>query len=452
MAERKKTLLQDQWSSKLGFILAATGAAVGLGNIWRFPYMAGMNGGSAFVILYIFFVLVIGIPIMIAEFIIGRHARQDPVDALAHTAVENHHSRHWGWLGWWGALGLILVLSFYSVVSGWSIAYIFKSLGDTFNNLTPTEINATWSNFLANPWQLLFWHTLFISMTIGVIMAGVQQGLERSTKLMMPALYLILFGLVFYACHIGDAKAAVSFLFRFDVDKITGSVVIAALGHAFFTLALGAGALLTYGAYIPRKVKIINSVFIIVGLDVLVAVLSGLAIFPLVFQHHLPPQSGPGLMFQTLPISFAGMEFGHLIGASFFLLLLFAAWTSSINIAEPLIVILMNRLKLTRFKAALLVGIVAWTLGIGSLLSFNLWQHVHILGNDTVFDIATNLPTNIILPLGGCGFAIFAGWIMSRQSTNFEINSLPLVYESWRFLIRFLAPIGVILIFIGAYW
>ncbi|OGO92772.1 MAG: transporter [Coxiella sp. RIFCSPHIGHO2_12_FULL_42_15] len=448
---KEKRLLQDQWSSKLGFILAATGAAVGLGNIWRFPYMAGTHGGSAFVLLYVVFVLIIGIPIMLAEFLIGRHARQDPVDALRDTAVENHHSRHWGLLGWWGALGLVLVLSFYSVVSGWSIAYIFKSISGSFNNLDPNAIHTVWQQFLANPWQLLLWHTVFMILTMGVIIAGVQQGLERSTKLMMPALYIILFSLVIYACDVGHCREAFRFLFKFDHDKITGSVVIAALGHAFFTLALGAGALLTYGAYIPRKVKLVNSVFIIVGLDVLVAVLSGMAIFPLVFAYHLPPTAGPGLMFETLPISFAHMHLGGLIGALFFLLLLFAAWTSSINIAEPLIVILMNRLTLSRAKSVVIVGSIAWVLGIGSLLSFNVWQNVRLFSNDTVFDIATNLPTNILLPLGGLGFAIFAGWVMSRHLTEFELSTYPKVYSIWRCLIRYIAPMGVICIFVSAY-
>lgn len=452
MTSGKPKLLQDQWSSKLGFILAATGAAVGLGNIWRFPYIAGMNGGSAFVLLYVFFVLIIGIPIMLAEFLIGRYARRDPVEALRHIASENHHSPRWGWLGLWGGLALLMVLAFYSVVSGWSIAYLWKCLHGDFVGQSPAQIHALWTHFLANPWQLLVWHTLFMCLTMGVIIAGVQQGLERGTKLMMPMLYIILFSLVLYACKTGDARQALHFLFDFAPQKISGSVVIAALGHAFFTLALGAGALLTYGAYIPKQVRLVNSVFIVVGLDVLVAVLSGLAIFPLVFSLHLPASSGPGLMFEVLPISFAHAQGGIVIGSLFFLLLLFAAWTSSINIAEPLIVMLMQRLQCTRLRAAGLIGIAAWALGIVSVLSFNVWQSVKLFGEENLFDLMTNLPTNILLPIGGAGFALFAGWIMRRQQTQTELNTFPSLYQLWRFLIRYVAPVGVLFILIGAYW
>ncbi len=450
MAQKKVTLLQDQWSSKWAFILAATGAAVGLGNIWRFPYMAGMNGGSAFVLLYLVFVIGMGLPIMIAEFVIGRRARQNPVDALATLAQEEKHTRHWGMLGWWGALGLLLTLSFYSVVSGWSIYYLFHAFSGSFANANPTQISHTWTAFLSNPWKLLGFHSLFMCLTIGVIIAGVQQGLERATKLMMPALYLILIALVIFAAHEGDFGKAFHFLFDFHLDKINTTIVIAAMGHAFFTLALGAGAMLTYGAYIPKRVQLVRSVFIVAGLDVLVAVLSGLAIFPIVFAFHLAPQSGPGLMFETLPITFAHISWGSFVGGLFFILLLFAAWTSSINIAEPLIVIAMNRLKLTRAKSALLIGFLAWFFGIGSVLSFNLWQKVKLFGHYTVFDIATNVPTDIILPLGGFGFAVFAGWVMSRRKTQEEVATYSPVYKIWRFLVRYVAPIAILIVFISS--
>ncbi len=452
MAKHETHLLQDQWSSKLGFILAATGAAVGLGNIWRFPYMAGKHGGSAFVILYLVFVLVIGLPIMVSEFVIGRHARKNPVDALSTIAVENNRSKKWGFLGWWGAFGLLLTLSFYSVVSGWSIAYLIQSFSGTFNHMNAPGVAQYWQHFLSSPWRLLGFHTLFMCLTMSVITLGVQQGLERATKLMMPALYAILFGLVIYAAFEGDFARAFKFLFDFHIDKITPSVVIAALGHAFFTLALGAGALLMYGAYVPKRVHLVNSVFIIAGLDVLVAILSGLAIFPIVFKFHLSPASGPGLMFVTLPISFSHMQFGAFIGGLFFVLLLFAAWTSSINIAEPLIVIAMDRFNIKRGYAAILVGALAWFLGIGSVLSFNVWKNVHLFGHLNLFDIATNVPTDIILPIGGIGFAIFAGWIMSRRSTTDEVNTRPAIYSIWRFLIRYVAPIGVLCVFVSVFF
>ena len=442
--------LNDQWSSRWGFILATTGAAVGLGNVWRFPYMAGTHGGSAFVLVYLICVAFIGLPIMMAEILIGRRARQNSISALQSLAKESGHRQQWGALGWWGALALLMVLSFYSVVSGWSIAYLFRTIHRGFAGLSDHQIIHTWQNFLADPWQLIGWQTLFLCLTISVVIRGVQQGIEKATRWMMPALYLILILLVCYAAKAGNFKQAFHFLFAFHIEKITPSIVVAAMGHAFFTLALGAGAMLTYGAYVPERINIANAVWIVALLDVLVAVLSGLAIFPLVFAHHLAPNSGPGLMFVTLPIAFSHIPGGALVGGLFFLLLLFAAWTASLNLTEPMVVILMNRLKLSRCKAALLVGALAWGLGIGSALSFNVWQQVKLLHHFTVFDIATNLPTDIILPLGGLGFALFAGWVMKKKFTQQEIH--PRIYPLWRFLIRYIAPVAIIVIFMSVFF
>lgn len=446
----KKPILQDQWSSKWAFILATTGAAVGLGNIWRFPYMAGSDGGSAFTLVYLICVVVIGLPIMIAEILIGRRARQNPVDALATLAEESNRSTQWKWLGWLGALALLLVLSFYSVVAGWSIAYLIQSFSGRFNDLSAPQVTQVWQHFLASPWRLLGWHTLFMALTIGVIVRGVQQGLEKATKIMMPLLYLILFILVFYASFTGDFKQAFHFLFDFNIHKITPTVIIGAMGHAFFTLALGGGAMLTYGAYVPKKVSLGQSVLIVAALDVLVAVLAGLAIFPIVFAYHLPPTAGPGLMFESLPITFAHIHGGSIVGGLFFVLLLFAAWTSSINLAEPLVIILMRRLNLKRTPAALIIGLLAWFIGIGSVLSFNVWQHVKLFGKFTAFSIATNLPTDILLPLGGLGFAIFTGWVMKQAYTREEVSAN--IYKLWHFLVRYIAPTGILIVFITSIW
>lgn len=450
MSKHHDAVVHEQWSSKWAFILAATGAAVGLGNVWRFPYMAGTHGGSAFVVLYLVCVAVIGLPIMIAEILIGRRAKSNPVTALAQLAHESNQSMHWGFLGWWGALALLLVLSFYSMVSGWSIAYLVHTVFVGFKGESTLSITHHWQHFLSSPWQLIGWHTLFMALTIAVIIRGVASGLEKATKFMMPALYLILIFLVIYAAKIGDFKHAFHFLFDFHFEKITPRIIIAAMGHAFFTLALGAGAMLTYGAYVPKKVNIANTVVIVAFLDVLVAILSGLAIFPLVFAYHLAPNSGPGLMYVTLPIAFAHIPFGSGAGALFFLLLLFAAWTSSINLAEPMVIILQNKLKLTRTQSAILVGSLAWVIGIGSALSFNVWKHIKLFHQFTIFDIATSLPTDIILPIGGLGFAIFAGYIMKRRYTEKEVN--PKIYKVWRFLVRTIAPAAIILVFASGFF
>jgi len=446
MKESRNTLIKTQWSSKWAFILAATGAAVGLGNVWRFPYMAGTNGGSAFVILYLACVLLIGLPIMISEILIGRQSRQDAVSALENLAAQCHHKKSWKWLGWWGAVALILVLSFYSVVSGWSIAYFFRALNGHFAGLTAEAIEQNWQYFLSNPWRLIAWHTLFMSLTIGVTVKGVQDGLERTTKYLTPTLFLILFILVAYAGLEGAFRHTLHFLFDFKIEKITPAIIIAAMGHAFLTLALGGGAMLTYGAYVPKRVNLAFSVSIVALLDLLVATLSGLAIFPLVFAYHIAPTSGPGLMFVALPLAFAHIPAGAIIGALFFLLLLFAAWTSSINLAEAPTVILMNRFNMSRKKSALMIGGIAWFIGLGSALSFNVWRNVKLFHQFTLFDLATNIPTDLLLPIGGLGFSIFAGWVMTKKMSQQEVS--PGIYRIWLLLTRYWVPIAIILIFI----
>jgi len=275
MKENSKQQLKDQWSSKWAFILAATGAAVGLGNVWRFPYMAGSNGGSAFVLVYLLCVIVIGLPIMVAEILIGRRAKQNPVSALETLAKESGHTKKWGLLGWWGALALLLVLSFYSVVSGWSIAYLFRSVSGTFSGMNPTQIENFWQGFLANPWQLLAWHTVFMSLTIGVIVRGVKEGLEKATKFMMPALYVILLVLVIYAAMEGDFRQAVHFLFDFKIAKITPIIVVAAMGVGGSFAFVGA-------LYLGRTWFSVLIFPMIVGLTEAMAGLSQVGLLPLI--------------------------------------------------------------------------------------------------------------------------------------------------------------------------
>lgn len=447
-----KTTRREHWSSRIGFILAATGAAVGLGNIWKFPYMAGDHGGSAFVLIYLFSVALIGIPLMLAEMIIGRRGQANPVNALHRLSIEAKHSPHWELIGWVGAITLLLVLSFYSVVAGWSIAYMIKTWLGLFNNQTDQQITIIWHEFLRNPWQLMLWHALFMIMTLAVVERGVQAGLEKASKLMMPALFIILVILDFYGYVNGNFPAAFHFLFAFKLHAITLGVVISALGHAFFTLAIGAGCMLVYGSYLTRDIKLGGAVLTIVILDVLVAILAGLAMFSIVFGHHLTPENGPGLMFQVLPIAFATMNSGQLFGGLFFVLLLFAAWTSSISIAEPLVILLIERHNFTRLNAALIVGGLAWLLGLFSLFSFNIWQNLKILGHWTVFCAITDLSTNILLPLGGLGFAVFAGWIMPPETMKQELNAGHFLFKMWLFSVRFLAPLGIVTILLSSYF
>lgn len=444
--------LTARWSSRWTFILATTGAAVGLGNIWRFPYMAGSNGGSAFLIVYLTCIVLFGLPILAAEIIIGRHARSNPVDALKTISIENNTSKKWQALGWWGITSLVLILSFYSVVSGWSIAYFVKSISGVFNYMNAEQVGDTWGKFLSEPGKLLLWHSLFMLFTICIVIKGVSKGLEKATNFMMPLLYLILISLVIFACSTGATQQAVKFLFAFNYHQITPSIIIAAMGHAFFTLAVGAGAMLTYGAYAPKNINIISSILIVALLDILVAILSGLAIFPIVFAYHLEPTSGPGLMFVTLPISFANMHHGSLISAGFFLLLFFASLTSSINLAEPIVITLQSKLNLSRKTASIITGVLAWGVGITSLLSFNLWQNIKFL-NQTPFDLISNAATDIFLPIGGLGFAIIAGYILKKNITQEELSgSGKFIYALWRVLIRYVVPVGITIIFLDVFF
>jgi NSS family neurotransmitter:Na+ symporter len=437
---------KPQWSSDWAFIIAATGAAVGLGNIWRFPYMAGTHGGSAFVMLYLLCVLLIGLPIMMAEILIGRRAQANPITALSTLATESQRTRAWRAVGLWGGIALVLILAFYSVVAGWSVAYLVRALTHPLADRTTTAVTHTWQALTHSARHMVLWHSVFMLSTIYVVAKGVKKGLERTTRCVMPLLYLILFSLVAYSLYFGDAQSAVHFLFDFKWQAVTASTVIAAMGHAFFTLALGVGAMLAYGAYAPRSTHLVKAVALIALLDILVAFLSGLAIFPLVFAHHLSPGSGPGLMFLSLPIAFAHMPFGAAVAILFFLLLLCAAWTSSINLAEPVVMMLMDFCHLKRPQAAALVGLLSWSIGLISAFSFNLWQHVR-WGHYSLFDLATNIPTDLFLPLGGLGFSLFAGWVMRTQYTQQEIPKP--YYRLWQFLIRYLCPLAILIIFIS---
>jgi len=442
--------MQSRWSTRFAFIMAATGAAVGLGNIWKFPYMAGENGGGAFVLLYLLFVVLVGVPTLIGEILIGRLGRENAVNTLAKLALKAKKTAYWQWLGWWGALGLVFVLSFYSVVAGWSIGYLIKIWTTGFKGFDSAfAVQTFWEDFLADPFNLLLWHTLFMLLTLGVVACGVRKGLERATKILMPGLFLVLFILMIYSLTIGNVKSAFSFLLSFKFTAIKASTALYALGHAFFTLALGAGAMLIYGAYLPKETRIGSSVCIVAGLDILVALFAGLSIFSIVFAYDLPPAGGPGLMFKVLPIAFAKMPAGQWFGGLFFLLLWFAAWASSISMAEPLVVLLSERSRFNRKEASFIVGFVCWILGILALMSFNVWKDLQILGRFNLFDAMADLTTNIILPIGGLGFAVFAGWVLKETETEQALHlKNKMLFKVWQFLIRFIAPFGILVSFI----
>lgn len=444
------TTERSLWSSRFAFIMVTAGAAVGLGNIWKFPYVAGNNGGGAFVLLYLLCTLLVGIPAMIAELLIGRHGRRNAVNTLSTIAKQAGHSTKWQGLGWLGCLTLLMVLSFYSVVSGWSIAYLYFAIKGTFVNIGAVEIVQLWDNLLASPMILIAWHSAFMFLTMIVVALGVNAGIEKASKWMMPALLIILLLLVLYAAIVGDFAKALHFLFSFKIEALNSQAVINAMGQAFFSLATGAGAILIYGSYLSKNTNMVETVLIISVINVMVAILAGLAIFPIVFSYGLEPASGPGLMFQVLPIAFSQMPGSQMIAISFFTLLLFAAWTSSISMGEPLVALINERWNISRRRGAFYVGVLAWILGLLSVFSFNIWQNVKLFSRWGIFDALTDFPINIMLPIGAFLFCIFAGWVMDPKDVKAEFGeNMPKTYLAWRFAIRYLAPIGIFAVFVA---
>lgn len=440
---------KNLWSSRLNFILATTGAAVGMGSIWKFPYMAGDNGGAAFVLFYIFATFLIAVPIMCAEIVIGKIARANPIQAMKNLAIEENKTKHWGLIGLMGAIALVLVLAFYSVIGGWSIAYMVKIWSNQYANLTNLDIKVAWNNFMGNPIELLIWHSIFMFLTLWIVAKGIHKGIEKASKIMIPGLLIVLIFLMSYSAYVGDFHSAVIFLFKADFSKLTPHIMIDALGQAAFTLAIGAGCMIVYGSYVQQKTIIFNNVLIIASLTIIVSILSGLAIFPIVFEFNLPQQDGPGLMFQVLPLAFNQMPLGTFFGGLFFLMLFFAGWTSSISMAEPLVVILMEHFKITRNKASIIIGFCSWTLGIFALLSFNILSDIKIFGKYNIFSAMTDLCTNIFLPIGAFAFAIFVGWILNKSKTKeaLQIKS-NVVFNILLFLIKYISPLGILFVFL----
>lgn len=442
-------MIKQRWSSHFNFIMVTAGAAVGLGPIWKFPYMAGENGGGAFVLISALAMFLIGVPVLMGEIILGRFGRANPVATMQKLAKEHKQPKAWGLLGWWGALGLLLVLSFYSVVAGWSIAYIYKTWTLQLTGLTAPQIMQTWADFIANPWELLLWHSIFMILTLVVVARGIHKGLEQLSRYMMPGLFIVLLILMIYSSVVGEFSTAMKFLFTPDFSKITPQVVVNALGQAAFALAIGAGCMLMYGCYVPDKTKVGSDSLLVAAMLLLSSLVSGLAMFPLVFAYNLPPAGGPSLMFTVLPIAFNDMPYGIAFGGLFFLMLWFAAWTSSISMAEPLVVILNEQFKTTRKQASLIVGSIAWVIGAIAMLSFNLLEDVKIFGKYDIFTAIIDFSTNIILPVGALGFAIFSGWILSKkkvqEAMNIESNY---TFNLWLFLIRYVAPIGILAVFL----
>ncbi|MBD3658371.1 sodium-dependent transporter [Marinobacter sp.] len=441
------------WSSRLAFILAATGSAVGLGNIWKFPYITGENGGGAFVIVYLACIAVIGIPIMMAEVFIGRNGRHNPITSLRTVAERNLSSPLWRVSAIIGMLAAFVILSFYSVIGGWAAAYVGHSAMGDFRGQDAEVVGGIFGSLLASPGTLLFWHSVFMALVIVVVARGLKSGLERAVNILMPALFVLLLVAVGYATTTGHFGEAVSFLFRPDFAALSMNGVLIALGHAFFTLSLGMAIMMAYGSYLGRDVSIGRTAITVGFLDTAVALLAGLAIFPVVFANGLEAGAGPGLIFQTLPLAFGQMPLGSLFGTLFFILLVFAAWTSGISLLEPVTEWFEEKFSTSRVASAIVVGVACWALGIASILSLNEWSGFAPLGmfdkfaGKTIFDLLDFFTANIMLPLSGLLTALFVGWCVARETLQRDVVT-GTGFTLWYSLLRFVTPVAVVIVFV----
>lgn len=439
---------RSTWSSRWAFILVTIGSAVGLGNIWKFPYMAGSQGGSAFVLVYLVCVLAIGLPLLMAEILIGRRGRGNPASAILNVADEGGSSSWWGLVGWSGMLGALLILSFYSVVAGWIVEYLFQfTIGLHLESAEAAQ--SRFNGLLENPWRLVLWHSIFLCLTVGVVAKGIISGIERANRIMMPGLFLILVLLTLWGAVAGNMDAAWHFMFDFRPEALTPAVILAAVGHAFFSLSLGMGAIMAYGSYLDRDSSIASTSLWVAMAGTLVGVLAGLAIFSLTFAQGLEPGAGAGLILQTLPLAFSQMPGGQLFGVFFFLLVLFAAWTSAISLVEPFVSWLTERMGLRRSLAAWGTGLAVWLLGVGVSLSFNLWSGYTLFGLN-LFELLDFLTSRIMMPLSGLAIALFVGWSMTRERVLDEMQLSGAPFEAWYRILRYLAPLAILLVFLHA--
>ena len=453
MARFKK---HENWSSRMTFLLAAVGAAVGLGNIWKFPYITGQNGGSAFVLVYLLSIVFVALPILIAEIMLGRWGKQSPPNAMGIVAKSQGRSGSWSIVGWLGMLAAYLIATYYSVIAGWSVVYIFKNGGGNFSGQDAAAINAEFDALLASPSQLTLWHGIFMLIATFILVRGVQKGIESTVKVLMPLLFALLLAMVVYGAVEGDMPRALHFMFDFDLSAINGKVILIAVGQAFFSIGVAMGLMMGYGAYLGKEISIARSALIISGMDTAVALIAGMAIFPIVFANGLDPAEGPGLIFVSLPIAFGNVPGGLIFGTLFFILLFFAALTSVIGTLEPMIAWWEERFSMIRWKAAAMVCVSVFIFGMATVFSFNIWSEWRPLGfidrfADTgYFDLLDYLTANIMMPLGGLLLALFVGWKVKPAAIQEELNILnPRFFRAWFWLLRWVVPVSIAAIFVS---
>ncbi|MCY9005518.1 sodium-dependent transporter [Peribacillus frigoritolerans] len=438
---------QDQWTSKLGFILAAAGSAIGLGAIWKLPYMTGENGGGVFFLLFIIFTLLIGAPILIAEFTIGRNAQKDAISAYKHIAP----GKPWALIGYGGVVASIILLSFFSVVGGWIISYLARSFIGSLSNLTQEEYGNFFNTIISNPYETVIAQLLFMVFTIWVVQGGVSKGIEKANKYMMPSLFILFIILLIRSLTLDGAMEGVKFFLKPDFSALTGETILLALGQSFFALSVGVSVMVTYASYLSKKEDITKSAFSVVGLNIFISLLAGLVIFPAVFALGFSPSSGPGLVFVVLPAVFNEMALGGIFMFIFFVLLLFATLTTAFSILEIVVAAMIKGDSAKRKKASWIAGITVFLIGIPSALSFGVLSDVKIF-NLSIFDFADYLTSNIALPVGALFISLFIGFQMKRIEVQkeFETGADPgrSLFKLWYFLIRYIVPIMIILVFL----
>ncbi|MCP4700666.1 MAG: sodium-dependent transporter [Gammaproteobacteria bacterium] len=457
----------EEWSSRWTFVLAAAGSAIGLGNIWVFPYAAGKNGGGAFLLVYLLCLAVMTVPIMMAALMLGRRGRQSPINTMRLLSREEKKHPAWEILGWSCVLAGFIALSYYSVLAGWMMAYVPRVAYGMFSGIPAEQIGAEFARLTNDSERIIAWHTLFMLMTMLAVGQGVRNGVEWVIHFIVPALFVLLAVLLAYAMTTGKFPDGVYFLFNADFSRLfypdcrgpstldcTFSIegVLTAASQAFFALSLGTGAIMMYGAYLPKNVSIPTASIMVAGADTLAAILTALIIFPIMFAAQQSLAEGPRLIFTVLPLVFGELPGGALFGTLFFIMLMFAAWSSAISFLEPAVAWLMEKHGITRVRAVIWCGSLAWGLGLLTVFSFTIWKNFKPLAGRSFYSLAYDLTTYFMLPLGGLFIAVFAGWMLrdSVRRDELGMQGTDIRYKIWLIMIRYVAPIGVITVFLNA--
>ena len=441
---------RDSFGSKFGALVAMAGSAVGLGNLWRFPYLVGENGGAAFIIVYILLCFLICLPIFVSEFVIGRRSQKNAYAAFRDLSGGSA----WRWVGLFTVIVPLIVLSYYSVIGGWSVDYLFKSLTFSFTgDISRTEMSTMFSGFVSSTWAPLIGHTAFLLATTLIVVIGIKDGIEKFSKVMMPLLFLIVVAIAIYSVTLPGAAAGIDYLFRPDFSKIDAKACAAALGQAFFSLSLGFGTIMTYASYVSKNDNIMTQSAATAASDLMFALIAGIAIMPAVFAFGIDPQSGPGLVFETLPYVFGQMPAGGVVAILFFLALLVAALTSSISMLEVAVAYLVEEKKFSRVAACVTLFVICWVVGALCSLSFGPLSHIKIDGGN-LFDFFDNLSSNILMTLGSLLTVLFVGWRLKKTDIYDEFTNGGTLSRNARifgvlwFLIRFVCPLAIIAIFL----